>query len=137
MYQHENVFTGAKKLNIFSSISRFACQMSLVPHDSMIADAPTKRHGNSVTMLRVFKTDTLSIVALDDGADENNVDPRPHRHHEDNVAGPVDWCQRFAVGHAKTIPWDPDLQADLLSVREKHEIKNERGSEVEGGRLQS
>ena len=32
---------------------------------------------------------------------------------------------------------DPDLQADLLSVREKHEINDERGSEVEGGRLQS
>ena len=103
----------------------------------MIADAPTKRHGNSVTMLRAFKTDTLRIVALDDGADENNVDPRPHRQHEDKVAGPVDWGQRLAVGHAKTIPWDPDLQADLLSVREKHEINNERGSEVEGGRLQS
>ena len=116
---------------------KFCVQMSLVPHDSMIADAPTKRHGNSVTMLRVFKTDTLSIVALDDGADENNVDPRPHRQHEDKVAGRVDWGQRFAVGHAKTIPWDRDLQADLLSVREKHEINDERGSEVEGGRRQS
>ena len=42
MYQHENVFTGATKLNIFLSNSSFACQMSLVPHDSMV-DAPTRR----------------------------------------------------------------------------------------------
>ena len=76
-------------------------------------------------------------MALDDVAEENNVDPRPQRQHEDKVAGPVDWGQRFAVGDAKTIPWDPDLQADLLSAREKHEINNERGSEVEGGRRQS
>ena len=35
------------------------------PHDSMIADALTKRHGNSVTMLKCVKTGQLSIVDED------------------------------------------------------------------------
>ena len=43
--------------------SRDKCRW--VPHDSMIADALTKRHGNSVTMLKFVKTGQLSIVDED------------------------------------------------------------------------
>ena len=39
---------------------RYKCL--LVPRDSMIADVLTKRHGNSVTMLKFFDTGCLSIV---------------------------------------------------------------------------
>ena len=43
--------------------SRAKCRW--VPHDSMIADALTKRRGNSVTMLKFVKTGQLSIVDED------------------------------------------------------------------------
>ena len=43
--------------------SRAKCRR--VPHDSMIADALTKRHGNSVTMLKFVNTGQLSIVDED------------------------------------------------------------------------
>ena len=36
-----------------------------VPHERMVVDALTKRHGNSVTMLRLMRDGVLSIVDED------------------------------------------------------------------------
>ena len=36
-----------------------------VPHERMVVDALTKRHGNSVTMLRLLRDGVLSIVDED------------------------------------------------------------------------
>ena len=36
-----------------------------VPHDRMVVDAMTKRHGNSITLLRLLRDGVLSIVDED------------------------------------------------------------------------
>ena len=67
-----------------------AAKCRSVPHDSMVADALTKRHGHSLTMLKFLKTGHLSIVDEDkELADRRQFrevhgrNPRPHRQHED------------------------------------------------------
>ena len=94
------------------------------PHDSMIADALTKRHGNSVTMLKFVKTGQLSIVDEDKELAERQQfrevrgrNLRPHRQHEGKSSGPVDWEQRYAVGCAKKIPRASELEANLSTSR--------------------
>ena len=93
-------------------------------HDSMIADALTKRHGNSVTMLKCVKTGQLSIVDEDKELAERQQfrevrgrNLRPPRQHEGKSSGPVDWEKRYAVGCAKTIPRASELEANLSTSR--------------------
>ena len=92
------------------------------PHDSMIADALTKRHGNSVTMLKFVKTGQLSIVDEDQELAERQQfrevrgrNLRPPRQHESS--GPVDWEKRYAVGCANTKPRASELEANLSTSR--------------------
>ena len=68
--------------------SRAKCRWVL--HDSMIADALTKRHGNSVTM---------SIVDEDKELAERHQfrQSTSTRQHGCKSSGPVDWEQRYAV----------------------------------------
>ena len=93
-------------------------------HDSMVADALTKRHGNNVTMLKFLKTRQLNIVDEDkEQAEERQFrevhgrNPRLHRQHEDNNSGQVEWGKRCAVGCTKTIPRDSELEANLSMPR--------------------
>ena len=90
----------------------------------MIADALAKRHGNSVTMFKFVKTGQLSIVVEDKELAERQQfrevrgrNLRPHRQHECQSSGPVDWEQRHAVGCAKTIPRASELEANLSTSR--------------------
>ena len=91
-------------------------------HDSMIADALTKRHGNSVTMFKFVKTGQLSIVIEDkELAEVISGSPWSQststRQHESKSSGPVDWEKRYAVGCANTIPRASELEANLSTSR--------------------
>ena len=83
-----------------------------VPHERMVVDALTKRHGNSVTMLQLLRDGVLSIVDEDRELanrktyrEEHNL--RPCRQLE--PAQNVEWDRRNAVGCSHTIKADEVL----------------------------
>ena len=49
--------------------------------------------------------------------------PANHRQHEDEAAEAVEWSRRLAVGCAKSIPMDPDLDAEQLATFRNPEIE--------------
>ena len=64
------------------------------PHDSMIADALTKRHGNSVTMLKFLKCiadEDKEMAERRQFREGHGRNLRPHRQHEDKTSGSVKW----------------------------------------------
>ena len=82
-----------------------------VPHERMVVDALTKRHGNSVTMLRLLRDGVLSIVDEDRELAMRKVyrethkrNLRPHRQVE--RAQTMEWHRRNAVGCSHTIESD-------------------------------
>ena len=82
-----------------------------VPHERMVVDALTKRHGNSVTMLRLLRDGVLSIVDEDRELATRNVyrethkrNLRPHQQVEQAQTGEYD--RRNAVGCSHTIKTD-------------------------------
>ena len=82
-----------------------------VPHERMVVDALTKRHGNSVTMLRLLRDGVLSIVdearqlaMIKTYRDKHKRNLRPQRQVEQ--AQPVEWHRRNAVGCSHTIKAD-------------------------------
>ena len=50
-----------------------------VPHEGMVVDALTKRHGNSVTMLQLLRDGVLSIVDEDQELANRNTDREKHK----------------------------------------------------------
>ena len=49
----------------FRSMQTLRARCRWVPHERMVVDALTKRHGNSVTMLLLLRDGVLSIVDED------------------------------------------------------------------------
>ena len=100
----------------------FRAKCRWVP-DSMIADALTKQHGNSVTTLKFVKRSTLGIqdevkelANLRQFQQEHGRNPPTNRQHEDEAAEAVEWSRRLAVRCSKSIPIDPDLEAESLAT---------------------
>ena len=82
-----------------------------VPHEQMVVDTLTKRHGNSVTMLRLLRDGALSIVDEDRDQAMRKVyrethkrNLRPHQQVEQAQTGEYD--RRNAVGCSHTIKAD-------------------------------
>ena len=82
-----------------------------VPHERMVVDALTKRHGNSVTMLRLLQDGVLSIVDEDRELAMRKVyrethkrNLRPHQQVEQAQTGEYD--RRNVVGCSHTIKTD-------------------------------
>ena len=82
-----------------------------VPHERMVVDALTKRHGNSVTMLRLLRDGVLSIVDEDRELAMRKVyrethkrNLRPHQQVEQAQTGEYD--RRNAVGCSHTMNTD-------------------------------
>ena len=82
-----------------------------LPHERMVVDALTKRHVNSVTMLRLLRDGILPIVDEDQElairetyreTHERNL--RPHRQVEQTQS--VEWDRRNAVVCSHTIKAD-------------------------------
>ena len=103
----------------------------------MIADALTKRHGNSVTSLKFLKRSTLGIqdevkelANLRQFQQEHGRNPPTNRQHEDEAAEAVEWSRRLAVGCSKSIPIDPDLEAESLATLDNPEIEIRRDCDV-------
>ena len=72
-----------------------------VPHERMVVDALTKRHGNSVTMLRLLRDGVLSIVDEDRELAMRKVyrethkrNLRPHQQVEQAKTGEYDQAKR-------------------------------------------
>ena len=88
-----------------------------VPHERMVVDALTKRHGNSVTMLRLLRDGVLSIVDEDRELAMRNVyrethkrNLRPHQQVEQAQTG--EYGRRNAVGCSHTIKTDEASGSD-------------------------
>ena len=88
-----------------------------VSHERMVVDALTKRHGNSVTMLRLLLDGVLSIVDEDRGLAMRKVyrethkrNLRPHQQVERAQTGEYD--RRSAVGCSRTIKADEVIGSD-------------------------
>ena len=82
-----------------------------VPHERMVVDALTRRHGNSVTMLRLLRDGVLSIVDEDRELAMRKVyreshkrNLQPHRQVEQAQTG--EYVRRNAVGCSHTIKVD-------------------------------
>ena len=82
-----------------------------VPHERMVVDALTKRHGNSVTMLRLLRDGVLSIVDEDQELAMRKVyrethkrNLRPHQQVEQAQTG--EYNRRNVVGCSHTIKVD-------------------------------
>ena len=82
-----------------------------VPHERMVVDALTKRHGNSVTMLRLLRDGVLLIVGEDRELatrkahrETHKRNLRPHQQVEQAQTGEYD--RRNAVGYSHTIKTD-------------------------------
>ena len=82
-----------------------------VPYERMVVDALTKRHVNSITMLRLLRDGVLSIVDEDQelamrktyrGTHKRNL--RPHRQLQQAQTGEYD--RRNVVGCSYTIKAD-------------------------------
>ena len=88
-----------------------------VPHERMVVDALTKRHGNSVTMLRLLRDGVLSIVDEDRELAMRRVyrethkrNLRPHQQVEQAQTG--EYNRRNAVGCSHTIKTDEASGSD-------------------------
>ena len=86
-----------------------------VPHELMVVDALTKRHGNSVTMLRLLRDGVLSIVDEDREMrkvyrETHKRNLRPHQQVEQAQTGEHD--RRNAVGCSHTINADEAIGSD-------------------------
>ena len=88
-----------------------------VPHERMVVDALTKRHGNSVAMLRLLRDGVLSIVDGDRELAMRKVyrethkhNLRPHKQVEQAQTGEYD--RRNAVGCSHTIKADEASGSD-------------------------
>ena len=103
----------------------------------MIAQALTKRHGNSVTTLKFLKRSTLGIgdevkelANRRQFQQEHDRNPPTHRQHEEEAAEAVEWSRRLAVGCAKSLPMDPDLDAEQLATLDNPEMEIGRDCDV-------
>ena len=85
------------------SMQTLRARCGWVPHKRMFFDTSTKRHGNSITMLRLLRDGILSIVDQDQElamrkmfSDKHKRNLRPHRQVEQ--AQTMEWDRRNAVG---------------------------------------
>ena len=88
-----------------------------VPHERVVVDALTKRHGNSVTMLRLLRGGVLSIVDEDQVLAMREVyrethkrNLRPHQQVEQEQTG--EYNRRNVVGCSDTIKVDEASGSD-------------------------
>ena len=93
------------------SVQTLRARCRWVPYERMVVDALTKRHGNSVTMLRLLRDGVLSIVDEDRELAMRKVyrethkrNLRPHQQVEQAQTGEYD--RRSAVGCSHTIKAD-------------------------------
>ena len=85
-----------------------------VPREPMVVDASRKRHGNSITMLRLLRDGVLSIV----DEDQELANRKTHREkHKSNLR------PHLQVGSAQTVEWDR-----RNAVRCSHAIKADETS---------
>ena len=103
--------TAQESCVIRTSMQTLRARCRWVPHERMVVDALTKRHGNSVTMLRLLRDGVLSIVDEDRKLAKREVyrethkrNLRPHQQVEQAQTGAYD--QRNAVGCCHTIKTD-------------------------------
>ena len=96
---------------IRSSMQTLRARCRWVPHERMVVDALTKRHGNSVTMVRLFRDGVLSIVDEDHELamrkmyrETHKRSFRPHQQVEQSEVG--ENGRRNAVGCSHTINAD-------------------------------
>ena len=93
------------------SMQTLRARCKWVPHERMVVDALTKRHGNSVSMLRLLRDGVLSIVDEDQELAMRKVyrethkrNLRPHQQLEHSKVGEYD--RRNAVVCSHTIKAD-------------------------------
>ena len=83
----------------------------------MVVDALTKRHGNSVSMLRLSRDGVLSIVDEDQELAMRKVYPETHKcnlrpHQQVEQAQTGEYNRRNAVGCSHTIKADEVIGSD-------------------------
>ena len=99
------------------SMQTLRARCRLVPHERMVVDPMTKRHGNSVLMLRLLRDGVLSIVDEDREMAMSKVyrethkrNMRPHQQVEQAQTGEYD--KRNVVGCSHTIKADEASGSD-------------------------
>ena len=88
-----------------------------VPHQRMVVDALTKRHGNSVRMLRLLRDGVLSIVDEDQEQVMRKVYREPHKrnlrpHQQVEQAQTEEYNRRNVVGCSHSIKVDEASGSD-------------------------